>query len=224
MKKGLIILFMCMGVSGNAQRPRTGQWYTLGIPVSFSNHLQWHNDGGYRTLETSFHPVQYYYRTGMRYNFNKHSNVAAGVAFFFTKVDFDKSHHEFGNEFRFWEELNYHHQIKEKLQLLFRLRTEQRFFAATSKKERYTGHRFRVRSGLNQRINDKWSLRLTDEYMRQLAKQKISFDQNRLTISGIYHLNELTQLQTGYMWLKWPDASQHILTITFSKTLSLHGN
>lgn len=225
MKKIFVILFMT--VAGNLlaqQRPETGQWYTLNLPVNFSKHWQWHNDAGYRTLGTSFDPVQYLYRTGLRYIFNKQWSSAAGVAFFFTKTDFDKTHHEFGKEFRFWQEVLHHQSLNEQLQFMLRLRTEQRFFSATSRKEKYTGHRFRLRPGFNQRLNEKWSLQLTDEYMRQVANGKFSFDQNRITLTGIHHFNKATQLQAGYMWLKWPDASQHIITISFTKTISLHAN
>lgn len=208
----------------NAQRPETGEWFTLNLPVNFSKDLQWHNDASYRTLGTSYAPLQYLYRTGLRYNFNKKWSAASGIAFFFTKTDFDKTHHEFGNEFRFWQEVLHTNSKNGRLQLFLRLRTEQRFFASTSRKEKYTGHRFRIRPGINKRLNEKWSLQLTDEYMRQVANDKFSFDQNRVTFSAFYHFDKSTQLQAGYMWLKWPDASQHILTITFAKTISLHAN
>lgn len=218
----VISLFIFLATSLLGQRPQTGQWYTVNLPVNFSKHWQWHNDASYRTLGTSVSPLQYLYRTGMRYLFNKQWSSAAGVAFFFTKADFDKTHHEFGNEFRFWEEIVHQHSLNKTLQLLLRFRAEQRFFAATSAKAEYTGYRFRFRPGLNQKINDKWSLQLTDEYMRQIANKKFSIDQNRLTFSGIYHFNKTTQLQTGYMWLKWPKDSQHILTVAFTKNISLH--
>jgi long-subunit fatty acid transport protein len=210
--------------SVNAQKhPETGIWLTLYTPVNFSSHWQWFNDFGYRTLGISASAIQYYYRTAARYNFNKQWSAAAGVAFFFTRTKFTKENHEFGHEFRFWEEVSHQQAMNKNLQLLLRLRTEQRFFAATSVKDKYTGFRFRLRPGINQKINDKWSLQLTDEYMRQIAKHEFSYDQNRLTLSGIYHFNKATQLQAGYLWLKWPKDDQHILTITFTQNISVHG-
>jgi hypothetical protein len=208
----------------NAQRTKTSLWFTVQTPVNFSKHWQWHNDGGYRTLGISAEPAQYYYRTGLRYNYDRPWSAAAGVAFFYTRTSFSDDNNEFGHEFRFWEEISHMHLFNEKLQGLFRFRTEQRFFAETSIKERYTGYRFRLRPGLNQKLNDRWSLQLTDEYMQQAAHDKFSFDQNRLTFSGIYHFNKTTQLQTGYMWLMWPKDDQHILTITFTKNISIHGS
>ncbi len=226
MKKTLFILLIFAGFSKlqAQQRPNTGEWFAMNLPVNFSKHWQWHNDAGYRTLGTSVKALQYLYRTGVRYNFDKQLSTAAGVAFFFSRTSFSKANDEFGHEFRFWEEITRQHSLNEKLQLLLRFRTEQRFFAATSSKEKYTGYRFRLRPGVNQKLNKKWSLQLTNEYMRQAANHKFSFDQNRLTFSGIYQFNRTAQLQAGYMWLKWPRDNQHILTFTFTKNISLHGD
>lgn len=223
MKKYILILVIGVMNSVKAQRPGKSLWFTLQTPVNISKHWQWHNDESYRTLGTSAVPAQYYYRTGLRYNYNKPWGITAGVAFFFTRISFSKDENEFGHEFRIWEEVNHQHLLNEKLQGMFRFRTEQRFFDATSIKEKYTGYRFRLRPGVNQKLNNKWSLQLTDEYMQQAAHDKFYFDQNRLTFSGIYRFNTKTQLQAGYLWLKLPNDSQHILTITFTKNISFHG-
>jgi hypothetical protein len=221
-----MLLIVLLFISGSlfSQRPETGIWSAVQVPVNISKHWQWHNDAGYRTFGASAKPLQYLYRTGIRYNFNKQWSAATGVAFFFSKTDFNKTHHEFGNEFRFWQELNHQYSINKKLLLLLRFRTEQRFFAATSTKNAYTGYRFRLRSGINQKLNNKYSLQVTDEYFRQGASHKFLFDQNRLTFSGICQFNKSLQLQAGYMWLKWPKDNQHIFTFTFIKTFSLHAS
>jgi len=210
-------------VSGQS-RPATGLWTAAALHLNFSSKWQWNNDAGYRTLGMSTHPIQYLYRSGIRYNFNENWNIATGVAFFFTKTDFDKSHHEFGNEFRIWQEGTYQSDKASALKFLLRLRTEQRFFASTSIKNNYTAYRFRLRPGINQRLNDKWSLQLTEEYMRQLANHKFSFDQNRIAISAICHFNANSQLQAGYIWIDWPTSDQHIFTFAFTKTISVHGS
>lgn len=219
----ILVFLLIMNSTSAQQRPETGIWTAINLHVNFSKHWQWHNDAGYRTFGTSVDPLQFLYRTGIRYNFNKQTSTAAGIASFFTKANFDKSQHEFGSEFRFWEEIVHQRALNKKLQLLLRFRAEQRFFAATSIKDKYTGYRFRLRPGFNQRLSDKWSLQLIDEYMRQVANEKFSFDQNRLTFSGIYQFNRSAQLQGGYMWLKWPNSHQHILTFTFTKVISLNG-
>jgi hypothetical protein len=149
--------------------------------------------------------------------------MATGVAFFYTRTSFSKDNDEFGHEFRLWEEVNRLKEIRKNTQWQLRFRTEQRFFAATSVKTKYTAYRFRLRTALTQKINDHWGLQLSEEYMQQLAHEKFSFDQNRLQFSGIYYLNSITQLHAGYMWLRWPGDNQHVLTISFYKNIFLHG-
>ncbi len=225
MKKFISISFFlitCQGVI--AQRPETVTWAAVQLPVIFSTHWHWHNDAGYRTLGTSPAALQYLYRTGIRYTFTKQWSAAAGVAFFFSRTSFAKTNDEFGYEFRWWQEGNFQKQFKEKLQWQVRLRAEQRFFEETKNKAPYTACRFRLRTALTQQLSPKWSLQLADEYMEQKTKQKISFDQNRLMASVIYRFNSFGQLQSGYMWLRWPQQEdQHILTISFTKNISLYG-
>jgi hypothetical protein len=200
MKKIKLILFFALLFNYTyAQGSKTSEWYTLNLPVNFSKHWQWHNEGSYRTHGTSFKPFQYSYKTGIRYKFNNQMNTADGVAFFFSKNDFDKPHNEFGKEFRIWDEINRRQAPNEKLELLLRVRAEQHFFAAISRKEKYSGHRFFFRTGLYQQLNEKWGLPLTDEYMRQFAHGNCSFDQNRLIFSVIHQFNKSTQIQKSYM-------------------------
>ena len=217
-----ITIFLFSSSVAFCQRPKSGVWLSLQLPISISQKWQWHNDAGYRTLGVSSEPLQYLYRTGVRYSFNKRWSAASGVAFFFSRTSFSKSNDEFGHEFRLWEEVNYQHPVSDKLQWQLRLRTEQRFFETTTIKPKYAAYRFRLRSGITKKINNKWSLQLADEYMQQQTRQELSFDQNRLMVSGIYNLNPATQLQGGYMWLLWPHEEQHILTIGFIKKFSLH--
>jgi hypothetical protein len=224
MKRFFFIAIIITAGRANAQRPETGGWLGLQWPVNFSKHWQWHNDAGYRTLGASVVPFQYLYRTGIRRNFSEQWSMAGGIAFFFSRISFSKTNDEFGSEFRFWEEVNRQHYINEKLQWQLRFRADQRFFAATSLKAKYTAYRFRLRTGLTQRINDNWSIQLADEYMQQQASQKFSFDQNRMILSGIYQLNQSAQLQGSYMWVVWPAEDQHILIVSFIKNISFHGD
>lgn len=219
-----ILFFPVISQSIIAQRPETGTWIAVQLPVIFSTHWQWHNDAGYRTLGTSPSALQYLYRTGIRYTFTKKWSAAAGTAFFFSRTSFTKTNDEFGYEFRWWQEGNFQKQVREKLQGQVRLRMEQRFFEETKSKAAYTAYRFRLRTAIAQQLSPKWSLQLADEYMEQNTRQKISFDQNRLMASVIYRFNSFGQLQSGYMWLRWPQQQdQHILTISFIKNISLYG-
>ncbi len=198
-------------------------WLSAQLPVQFNNKWQWHNDGGYRTLGNSVSVLQYFYRTGLRYNLNKNWSVAAGVACFASRTTFTKQNHEFANEFRFWEEVNYKTALTKKTQLSTRLRIEQRSFAATSSKISYHAFRYRVKSQIQQTLSSKWAVQIADEYMQQYDHSTLSFDQNRLITNAVYFLNNKTQINLGYMWLQWPaHSAQNILTLSFQKTISLH--
>ena len=220
-----IIIIPSLLISANifAQRPPTGLWLAVHLPVRLSNKWQWHNDGGYRTLGNSIAPLQYFYRTGLRYNITGHWNTAAGVALFYSRIGFKKEFNEFAREFRFWEEANYQTAVGKNSQWQSRLRIEQRTFSQSSIKETYHAFRFRVRTQLQQKISEKWSVIIADEYMQQYAHSKWSFDQNRIIVNGIYSLGGQAQLNAGYMWLLWPgSSSQHIIILGFQKTISLH--
>lgn len=223
LKLKLFIPLLFISLKIVAQRPATGAWFSLQLPVQLNHKWQIHNDAGYRTLGNNIAALQYLYRPGIRYTLSKHWNTAAGVAFFFSRTSFNKQNNEFGKEFRFWQEVNYKTDVAKNLQWLTRVRIEQRSYAATSTKLPYHAFRYRLRTQLQEKLSDKWALILADEYMQQYAFTKWNFDQNRLIVNAVYSFNKTTQLQTGYMWLRWPaNSSQHILTVSFQKNISLH--
>jgi ribosomal protein S18 len=198
-------------------------WLSAQLSVQLNNKWQWQNDGSYRTLGISFSALQYLYRTGLRYNLNKSWSVATGVAYFASRTTFTKQNHEFAKEIRFWEEVNYKTALTKKTQVSTRLRIEQRSFTATSSKISYHAYRYRVKSQIQQTLSSKWAIQVADEYMQQNAPNTWSFDQNRLIINAVYFLNKHTQINLGYMWLKWhANSAQNILTLSFQKTISLH--
>ena len=205
-----------------AQIPATGSWFAMQLPVNISNKWQWHNDAGYRTLGASLNAYQFLYRTGIRYIANKKWSVATGTAIFYTRSSYQKFNREFGKEFRIWQEINAQHQLSKTSTLQNRFRTEQRWFAETDSRDSYFGFRLRYRAAVTKALTDKWSVQFADEYMRQQANNKFSFNQNRAIATALFKINSTAQLQGGYMWLKWPSTSQHILTFTFQKTISLH--
>jgi Protein of unknown function (DUF2490) len=209
--------------TAHAQRPTTGAWFTANMPLQLKDKWQMHNDASYRTLGNSTVASQYLYRTGVRYQINSSISTAAGVAFFFTRTSFEKQNHEFSREFRTWQELFYQKRIGQKLQWLNRFRSEQRFFKETKSRAPFTAHRFRLRSALIYKVSKSWSVNVSEEYFRQAAHGDFSFDQNRVITTAIYHFNPSAQLQGGYMWLRWPESSQHLLTFTFQKTITWHG-
>lgn len=207
-----------------AQIPATGSWFALQLPVKINEKWQWHHDAGYRTLGASLNAYQFLYRTGIRYLANKKLSVATGTAFFYTRSSYQKYNREFGGEFRIWQELNVQLPFSNTILFQNRFRTEQRWFAETDRRAAYFGLRVRNRVTVTKTLNDKWSVLLGHEYMRQLAENKFSFNQNRVLATGIYKINSSEQIQGGYIWIKWPASSQHIFTFTFQKNISLHAS
>jgi Protein of unknown function (DUF2490) len=223
LKKIITIPLVLFAVALFGQRPATGIWATAVVPININSKWQIHNDASYRTLGNSASLLQYLHRTGIRYNINSNWSAALGVAAVFTRSSFTKENDEFARELRLWQEALYKTNLTKKLQLQTRLRTEERWFKATNTKASYNAFRYRLRAQLQQKFTAKWAALIADEYMQQHAKSNWSFDQNRLIVSGVYFLNAQTQLQAGYLWLRFPaNSSQHIVNLTFQKTISLH--
>jgi len=224
MKKIYFIILYFSAKAATAQIPATGSWIAIQAPVNLNKKWQWHNDAGYRTLGASLSAYQFLFRTGLRYNFNTKWSVATGTAFFYTRSSYQKFNREFGGEFRIWQEFNAQHPVSKTISLQNRLRSEQRWFAATDNRGEYFGFRFRYRVAATKNLTEKWAFQLANEYMRQVVDDKFSFNQNRLLGTALYKINTSTLIQGGYMWLKWPASSQHIMTFTFQKVISLHGS
>ena len=224
MKKFLFIISIIITTNIAAQQPATGIWASPQAMINFNNKWQWYNEGGYRTIGNSTPAYQYLYRTGVKYFFNAHWSSTMGLAFFFTRTNYEKSNHEFGKEFRLWQEINYKVKLTQKFNLQNRMRTEERFFESTKSKSSYKAFRLRNRLAGTLMFSEKWGVQLSDEYMQQYDHKIFSFNQNRLIASAVYQANKTTQWQGGYMWLLRRDYSQHIITFTVQKTFSLHAH
>lgn len=224
MQKSFFIISILVAEVASGQQPASTVWLALRVPVTINNKWQVINDAGYRTMGYSTSAWQYLYRTGIKYFISNEWSVAAGIAFFYTRTSVEKLNHEFGKEFRLWQELNYKHDFKGRFTLQNRFRTEERFFAATKTKKEYNAFRLRYRISGTQKLSDKWSLQAGDEYMEQEAAGNFSFNQNRLMFYAIYDANATTQFQGGYMWSLLPSSSLHILTISLQKSFSLHAD
>jgi hypothetical protein len=221
----LILLALLCIKPAFAQMPGNGSWLTLQLPVQLNKKWQWHNDAGYRTIGMHTAGHQYFYRTGLRYQFNTHWNSAAGIALFYTRTSYSKQNQAFGREFRLWQEVNNQQPIAAQTVLQNRLRVEQRFFAATQQSSAFNAWRLRYRMALVHRFSNKWGLQLSEEYMAQKrSSSKLLFNQNRVAIAGLYQWHPHTQLQAGYMWLLWPQSQQHIFQFTFYQQIVLHAN
>jgi Protein of unknown function (DUF2490) len=214
---------LLISVKAFSQRPTTGIWFNVQLPLQLNNKWQIPADFNYRTLGNSTAPLQHLDRIGLRYNFTKNWSAAFGAAVSFTRTTFSKENKEFAKEFRYWQEINYKIALTNKLQAQVRIRTEERSFSATSTKAGFHAFRYRIKPQLVEKFSEKWGLLIADEYMQQHANNMWSFDQNRFIVNGVYYFNKPTQFQAGYMWLRWPaHSSQHIFILSFLKTISLH--
>ena len=213
------VLLLCSNI--NAQQPPEGLWLGGQLQLKLSDKWVWHNDAGYRTAGVDFLRHQILYRTGGRYFISKNLSVAAGGAIFFTRSSFNKESKEMGQELRLWQEAQ--HQLDlQGIQWQNRFTVEQRFFDETSLKAAYTAHRFRLKTIFTKPVSKKWSIQLSDEYMRQLTRSVFAFDQNRVMIFGVFKYNQSTMLRAGYMWFLLPgNHSRHLFNIHYSKTLQL---
>lgn len=218
-----IISLLCTG-KAFSQRPPTSLWLSTQLPVELNNKWLLLNDASYRTLGNSITPLQYLYRTGLRYNVTTHWAAAAGVAFFYTRTTFSKQQDEFTREFRIWEDVTYKTDMAKHLQSASRFRVEERSYAASSIAKAYHATRYRLRTQLQENITSQWGIQLSEEYMQQYAHKNLSFDQNRLGIGAVYSFTPKAKLTAGYTWeLRPQHVSQHILNFNFQKTISLHG-
>lgn len=207
-----------------AQQPPIGIWISPQVMLNLNNKWQLYNEGGYRTISTTTAAYQTLYRTGVKYFFNEHWSTTLGLAFFFTRTNYKKTNHEFGKEFRMWQEINYKKKFTEKFNLQNRLRTEERFFEATAGKASYNAFRLRNRVTGTLMFSGRWGVQLADEYMQQYDHKNFSFNQNRLIAVAVLQADKTTQLQGGYIWFARPEFSQHIITFTIQKSFLLHAH
>jgi hypothetical protein len=213
---------ICSAFTANAQENKS-IWQTVQVPVKLSDKFIWHNDAGYRTIQYSFSARQVLYRTGLRYHFTKRTNVAAGLALFFTRTSLEKQNHEFGRENRLWQELVHQQSLLHNTSLQLRFRTEQRFFNETSKQKAFHAFRFRCRINLQQQLNEKWLVQFGYEHMHQLANQKFEFNQLRIQPALLYKFNEAVHVQAMYMHLKAINEKQQAFWITYFLNIN-HAN
>ncbi len=219
-----LVIVMLFANAKYCYSQQTIVWNTIQLPLQISTKWQVPVDFSYRTIGFSASAYQYTFRTGLRRFINEKWSVASGVALFYTRTSFGKADHEFGREFRLWQEAMLETKILQKYVLQNRLRLEERFFDATTKKDAYNSLRFRYRLAVYRLINEKWKVQLSEEYMEQYLSGHFSFQQNRAAVSCAYLFTALTQLQVGYIWSDLVAPDQHFITLSFQKTITLHGN
>ena len=219
-----LFIIMVTGWGQHIFSQETIVWHSVSTPVRFSSRWQMPVDFSYRTLGFSSSAYQYTFRAGVRRFINDIWSGAAGIALFFTRTSFEKTDHEFGREFRLWQDVAAEKGLKNRFVLQNRLRVEERFFAATEEKEKYLAIRLRYRIGLTKFLGEKFKVQLAEEYMEHYTSGQFSFQQNRVYFLAGCLLNKLTQIEAGYIWSRVPDLNRHYMTISFQRTILFHGN
>ncbi|MEP7268358.1 MAG: DUF2490 domain-containing protein, partial [Saprospiraceae bacterium] len=128
-----------------AQNAPFALWSAVVLNTNSNKKLSNTSDFGYRTISKDFISYQTFIRTGMRYTISSKLSFIAGVGLFNTKTSFLKENHEFGHEFRIFQDLNHQSSRTNKLLMDYRFRLEEKFFEMTSKKQAYFGWRGQVR-------------------------------------------------------------------------------
>jgi hypothetical protein len=217
MKKLWLSFWAIIFITGAMAQGSNSIWQTVQAPVKLSEKLIWHNDAGYRTVGYSWKARNVLYRTGLRYQFSKKTDAAAGIALFYQRTD--RAEQDFAQEFRLWQEVVRQQQVTPYLSLQLRLRTEQRFFAATSQPG-FTAYRFRYRANVIGKLHKNLFLQVGYEHMHQLANQHVRFNQLRIQPALLYNISSKVQIQAMYMYLQTPDDIQRILWLTYFIHLS----
>lgn len=201
-------LFLFFYHFANAQQ--SSIWNSLHAPYRKGN-LEWHNDAGFRTYGVDVKTSLWLYRTGIRYYASNRLNAAGGYALFSSRVEQDKS--EFGIENRLWGEVVYQRSISS-VQIVQRLRLEQRWFDATSAFARYQAQRYRYRLGLVKKISSKSDIQLYDEIMLQTRESELGYNQNRLGMFWHFRPKQ-NQINLGYTYLHQKNNPTHLIMLGY---------
>lgn len=196
-----------MPVTSTAQHTTTHTnilWAGYGSTIRFNKKWALVNDVQIRTKDWADKWLLYAVRAGLSYNINDHATVTAGLTLF-EGAQYVGRDLFFRNEWRPWEELSYQLKLK-KINLLQRLRTEQRFLqqVINNRKANIYQYIFRLR------YRFEWQFPLTENTIKLMAGNEILinpgylnnslfFDQNR-TFAGInFKLSATTNLQCQYI-------------------------
>ncbi|HEV8084430.1 MAG TPA: DUF2490 domain-containing protein [Chitinophagaceae bacterium] len=205
-KKHIAFIILFLPIATKAQHTTVHSnvlWAGYGNAIRFNNKWSLLNDVQVRTNHWADKWLLYAIRTGLSYSINDNAAVTAGFTLF-KSAQYEGSDLFFKNEWRPWEEVSYKIKIK-KINLLQRLRTEQRFLqqVINNRKANIYKYIFRLR------YRFEWQFPLTQNTIKLIAGNEILvnpgylnsslfFDQNR-TFAGInFKLSTTTSLQCQY--------------------------
>lgn len=187
------------------------------------------NDIHIRRTDFISDPNFYFLRAGAQYYIKPNLKVAAGYAHLWltTQGNWDA----FQNENRIYQQFSIS-QRYEKLNALFRLRTEQRFFNnivdGTTLNDDFTVHRVRFLASVGFPLKQGGNTQfiLADEIHLNFGKNVIynTFNQNRLT-AGIKHkINDHWSFDCGYMMVYQQLAAGNVYNLNHTFRLFFYGS
>ena len=201
-------------------------WAGYSNTILFDKKWSLQNDVQIRTKDWADKWLLYGIRTGLSYNINK--RFAATVGFtLFEYAQYEGKDLFFKNEWRPWEEISYHLTLK-KINLLQRLRTEQRFLQQVLNNRITNNYQYVFRL----RYRFEWQFPLTKNTIKLMAGNEILvnpgylnnsffFDQNRTFAGIIFKLSATSNLQCQYSKIfQWRSAmsvleDQNVFRINF---------
>ncbi len=214
-KQLIILTFLLMPFAIKAQHTTvhtTILWTGYSNTIQFNKKWSLKNDAQVRTKDWANKWLLYAIRTGVGYNINEHFSAALGITLF-ENAQYKESDFFFRNEWRPWQEISSQHTIK-KINLLQRLRTEQRFLQQVVNNRKANVYQYIFR--LRYRFECQYPL---TETVKLIAGNEILvnpgylnnslfFDQNR-TFAGVnFKLSKTTNLQGQYTKIfQWRSAT-----------------
>jgi len=187
------------------------------------------NDIHVRRTDFVSNPNFYFIRAGAQYYIKPHLRVAAGYAHLWltTQGNWDT----FQNENRIYQQFSIS-QRYEKLNALFRLRTEQRFFNnivdGANINDDFTVHRVRflVSVGVPLKKGGKTQFILANEIHLNFGKNIIfnTFNQNRFTAGIKRQINKQWSFDLGYMMVYQQLASGNTYNLNHTLRLFFYGS
>ena len=191
-RQHIAFVFLFMPVASKAQHATEHSnilWVSYANTLRFNKNWSLVSDAQVRTKDWADKWLLYAVRSGLSYNLNERFAITGGFTLFRSSQYASKLLF-FKNEWRPWEELSY--QLKlHKINLLQRLRTEQRFLQEVANDEKISNYQyvFRLRYRFEWQFPVKENIKLlfgNEVFVNPgyLSKQPF-FDQNR-TFGGIH--------------------------------------
>jgi len=200
-----VILFMPSASKAQHNTEHTNViWAGYNNTIRFTKNWSLVSDVQLRTKDWADKWLLYDVRSGLSYNINEKITVTGGLALF-RNAQYESKQFFFKNEWRPWEEISYQLKLK-KINLIQRLRTEQRFLQKVVNNKKTDNYQYIFR--LRYRFELQFPLK--ENTINLLAGNEVMvnpgyinntlfFDQNRTSAGINFKLNSNSGLQAQYV-------------------------